>query len=115
MMLIELLLIPAYISDLMHFVIICRSLYMAQLENAFADQGKILRLAGPSERFIYAIAEAIKTYGPAPLAVQLNGSGSVTTRGTKIVKHEWDLNGDGRFDDSSLADPVITFRYVYWS
>lgn len=56
------------------------------------------------------------TGGAAPLAVQLDASGSVDTDGT-IVKYEWDLNGDGTFEDDSGTTPnnstILTENGVY--
>ena len=55
-----------------------------------------------------AVATASPTSGPLPLAVNFNGAGSSDPDGT-ITKHEWDLDGDGAFDDSTAVSPSFTY------
>ncbi|MFN8537282.1 MAG: fibronectin type III domain-containing protein [Thermomicrobiales bacterium] len=45
--------------------------------------------------------------GTAGAAIALNGSASVTPSGT-IIGYEWDLDGDGEFDDATGATPSFT-------
>jgi glucose/arabinose dehydrogenase/PKD repeat protein len=55
-----------------------------------------------------AVATADPTSGPAPLAVAFNGSGSSDPDGGPIT-YAWDLDGDGFFDDSTVAQPSYTY------
>ncbi len=56
-----------------------------------------------------AVAQASPTSGPAPLTVQFDGSASSDPDPGASLTYEWDLDGDGAFDDSTLASP----SYVY--
>jgi PKD repeat protein len=55
-----------------------------------------------------AVASANPTSGPAPLNVQFTGSGSSDPDGDAIT-YAWDLDGDGAYDDSTLANPSFTY------
>jgi PKD repeat protein/glucose/arabinose dehydrogenase len=55
-----------------------------------------------------AVATASPTSGPAPLAVNFDGSGSSDPDGT-ITAYAWDLDGDGQFDDSTVQKPSFTY------
>jgi glucose/arabinose dehydrogenase len=55
-----------------------------------------------------AVATANPTSGPAPLTVQLNGSGSSDPDGDAL-SYAWDLDGDGAYDDSTAANPSFTY------
>jgi len=55
-----------------------------------------------------AVAMATPTAGNAPLVVQFDGSGSSTPLGSALA-YEWDLDGDGEYDDSTLIAPLITY------
>jgi len=50
-----------------------------------------------------ALARATPSNGPVPLTVQFSGHG--TSRGSSIVKHEWDLDGDGVYDEEVRFEP----------
>ena len=47
------------------------------------------------------------TSGPAPLSVQLDGSGSTDPNPGDTLTYSWDLNGDGTFGDSTAAIPPL--------
>lgn len=53
---------------------------------------------------------AIPDSGSFPLAVELSSAGSSDPDGS-IVKHEWDLDGDGIFELDSGADLDVNFTY----
>ena len=55
-----------------------------------------------------AVASANPTSGPPPLNVQFTGSGSSDPDGDAIT-YAWDLDGDGAYDDSTLANPSFTY------
>jgi glucose/arabinose dehydrogenase/PKD repeat protein len=57
---------------------------------------------------VAAIA-AVPTNGPAPLLVQFDGSASSDPDGDSLF-FEWDLDGDGQFDDSNLVAPSFTYE-----
>jgi glucose/arabinose dehydrogenase len=69
--------------------------------------GKIVRVqynnAGPT-----AVATATPTTGGIPLQVQFDGTGSTDPEGDTLT-YAWDLDGDGQYDDSTLAQPTHTF------
>jgi PKD repeat protein len=56
-----------------------------------------------------AVATATPTYGPTPLTVQFDGSGSSDPNAGEVLTYSWDLNGDGVFGDSTLANPTYTY------
>ena len=48
--------------------------------------------------------------------VQFNGSASTAPNNSTITKYEWDLNGDGFFDDSNSSSPpyiYMTLMYMW--
>ncbi len=57
-----------------------------------------------------AVIKATPDSGPAPLATQLDGSGSYTQDGSRIVEYRWDTNGDNRVDRSTTG-PVTRETY----
>ena len=56
-----------------------------------------------------AVASADRTTGPAPLTVQFDGSASWDADPGDTLQFAWDLDGDGQFDDSTLAQPGYTY------
>lgn len=56
-----------------------------------------------------AIATATPTSGSLPLQVNFNGSGSSDPDAGDTIQYAWDLDGDGAFDDSTLANPTRTY------
>ena len=57
-----------------------------------------------------AIATADVLEGPAPLTVNFDGSASTDPGDT--LTYDWDLDGDGQFGDSPLANPSFTYDVV---
>ncbi len=55
-----------------------------------------------------AVATATPTGGGVPLTVSFDGSGSTDPDGL-IARYDWDLDGDGEFDDG--VGPTATFVY----
>jgi glucose/arabinose dehydrogenase len=55
-----------------------------------------------------AVATANPTSGSAPLTVNFNGSQSSDPDGGPLV-YAWDLDGNGVFGDSSIANPTFTY------
>jgi len=55
---------------------------------------------------------AYPSQGPAPLATNLDGSGSYDLDGF-IVKWEWDFESDGVYDYESDTNPVATTTYSF--
>jgi glucose/arabinose dehydrogenase len=64
-----------------------------------------------------ASAEANPTSGAVPLTVSFDGRGSIDPEGGTLT-YEWDLDGDGAFDDSSASQPTHTYEtagaYKVW-
>jgi PKD repeat protein len=56
-----------------------------------------------------AVAEATPISGPAPLTVTFDGTGSSDPDPGDTISFAWDLDGDGQFDDSTDAQPVVTY------
>jgi PKD repeat protein len=56
-----------------------------------------------------AVATATPTTGPAPLAVQFDGSGSSDPDAGDTLSYAWDLDGDGQYDDSTVVAPSHTY------
>jgi glucose/arabinose dehydrogenase len=52
-----------------------------------------------------ALIQATPSSGPVPLHVQFNGAGSTDPNPGATLYHDWDLDGDGQYDDSSIANP----------
>ena len=81
--------------------------------NVFADMGvQPLTPAGVTldlpNRPPTAVAKATPTSGDAPLNVSFDGSASTDPDGL-IARFDWDLDGDGEFDDG--LGPKATFAY----
>jgi uncharacterized repeat protein (TIGR01451 family) len=55
-----------------------------------------------------ANATATPTSGAAPLTVAFDGRGSTDPEGLALT-YAWDLDGDGQFDDSTVAQPTFTY------
>jgi PKD repeat protein len=55
-----------------------------------------------------AEATASPTTGAAPLTVAFDGSGSSDPEGSSL-SYAWDLDGDGAYDDSTVAKPSYTY------
>ena len=71
------------------------------------DGGKIWRV----KYGLDAVAVATSaTTGTAPLTVSFDGSGSLPAQAGDTLTYEWDLNGDGEYDDSTAVAP--TFQYA---
>jgi glucose/arabinose dehydrogenase len=71
----------------------------------YADvfDGEIRRIA-PVGGAPTARIDADPDFGGAPLTVQFNGG-----RSTPGVSYAWDLDGDGSYDDSTVANPSFTY------
>ncbi len=63
-------------------------------------------------RFVYglnALATASPLFGPSPLTVNFDGSGSKPAQSGDTLSYAWDLDGDGQFDDSTLQKPAFVY------
>ena len=56
-----------------------------------------------------AVATASPTSGPPPLAVNFDGRGSSDPDAGDTLSYEWDLDGDGQYDDSTSPTPSRTY------
>jgi PKD repeat protein len=56
-----------------------------------------------------AVATGTPTSGTAPLTVNFNGSASADPDVGDTISYSWDLNGDGTFGDSTVANPSFTY------
>jgi glucose/arabinose dehydrogenase len=80
----------------------------------FGDNGGALR--GSVRRIEFtgqapsAIASADPTQGPAPLEVDFDSTGTSDPDPGDTLDYEWDLDGDGSFDDAT--GPTAEFTYV---
>jgi glucose/arabinose dehydrogenase len=54
-------------------------------------------------------ASASPTTGPAPLTVQFDGTSSSDPDAGDTLTYDWDLDGDGAYDDASVAQPSQTY------
>ena len=73
------------------------------------DGGKIWRVeysAGNQPPVAYATANP--TSGQMPLTVSFDGTGSSDPEGGALT-YEWDLDGEGAYDDSTAAKPTHTY------
>jgi glucose/arabinose dehydrogenase len=55
------------------------------------------------------VARADVTNGPLPLTVHFDGSSSRDPDSPAPLAYEWDLDGDGEYDDATEASPVYTY------
>ena len=79
-------------------------LYYVDLEN-----GSVRRVRSVTTNHApVARARADRSSGDVPLTVSFDGSASTDPDGQPI-NHAWDLDGDGAFDDSTLASPTFTY------
>jgi PKD repeat protein len=56
-----------------------------------------------------AVLTADRTSGPAPLQVQFSAAGSTDPDAVDTLRYEWDLDGDGAFDDSTAVNPTYAY------
>ncbi len=74
------------------------------------DNGRIRRIQySASNQPPTAAIQANPTYGDPPLFVQFDGSGSSDPDPGATLFYNWDLDGDGQYDDSTIVDPVYTY------
>ena len=73
------------------------------------DAAAVFRLRFPAGNHApVADIQAAPTSGAAPLTVNFDGTGSTDADGDPLA-YEWDLDGDGEFDDSTSPTPQWTF------
>ncbi len=56
-----------------------------------------------------AVIQATPTFGPAPLQVHFDATGSSDPNLGDTLTYSWDLNGDGAYGDSTSATPTFTY------
>ncbi len=56
-----------------------------------------------------AVAAAEPRGGPLPLTVNFDATGSTDPDSGTTLSYEWDLDGDGQYDDSTAAKPSRTY------
>jgi glucose/arabinose dehydrogenase len=73
--------------------------------------GELRRISFPggTNRPPTAVATATPSSGPAPLTVQFDGTGSSDPDAGQTLTYAWDLDGDGAYDDSTVAQPNFTY------
>src|SRR5205807_2692948 len=62
-----------------------------------------------SNRPPVAVATASPTSGAPPLTVQFDASASSDPDAGTTLSYAWDLDGDGRFNDSTAVKPTWTY------
>ena len=73
------------------------------------EGGAIHRISYPAgNQAPTAVIDATPTSGLAPLAVAFDGTGSSDPEAGGL-SYEWDLDGDGAFDDSTASQPAFTY------
>lgn len=71
--------------------------------------GQLRRVSYPTgNRAPTAVATATPSSGPLPLNVQFDGTGS-SDPDAQTLTYAWDLDGDGAFDDATIARPTWTY------
>lgn len=74
------------------------------------DEGKIRRIQyTTSNNPPTAAIQATPTFGDAPLFVQFDGSSSSDPDPGATLFYNWDLDGDGQYDNSTIVNPVYTY------
>lgn len=74
------------------------------------DGGRIMRIQyTAANNPPTAAIQASPTFGDAPLFVQFDGSTSSDPDPGATLFYNWDLNGDGQYDDSTIVNPVFTY------
>lgn len=73
--------------------------------------GELHRVSHPAgtNRPPVAVATATPSTGPAPLAVQFDGTGSTDPDAGDVLSYAWDLDADGAYDDSTGPRPTWTY------
>jgi glucose/arabinose dehydrogenase/PKD repeat protein len=72
--------------------------------------GSVRRVSYPgANRAPTAVAQAQPQFGPVPLTVNFDGSGSSDPDAGDTLTYAWDLDGDGQFDDSTAVKPTWTY------
>ena len=73
--------------------------------------GELRRVSYPggTNRPPVAVATATPSSGPAPLAVQFDGTGSTDPDAGDVLSYAWDLDADGAYDDSAAPNPTWTY------
>ncbi len=73
-------------------------------------EGSIRRVTyATGNRAPTAVAAAQPRFGPLPLTVEFDGSGSTDPDSGDTLTYAWDLDGDGQYDDSTAAKPSRTY------
>ncbi|HEX2870286.1 MAG TPA: PA14 domain-containing protein [Polyangiaceae bacterium] len=72
--------------------------------------------SGTIQRISYlrpaAAFTATPAQGQAPLIVNFDGTKSLGALPTDVLSYEWDLDGDGDFDDSTEAEPAFLYDSI---
>jgi MYXO-CTERM domain-containing protein len=79
-------------------------LYYAALTSGTIQRISYLRPA--------AAFTATPTQGQAPLIVNFDGTQSLGALPGDVLSYEWDLDGDGDFDDSTEAEPAFLYDNI---
>jgi glucose/arabinose dehydrogenase/PKD repeat protein len=72
--------------------------------------GSLRRISYPGgNRAPTAVALAQPQSGPLPLTVNFDGTSSTDPDAGDTLTYAWDLDGDGQYDDSTVAKPTWTY------
>jgi glucose/arabinose dehydrogenase len=84
------------------------NVYYSDHNAASPGAGRIMRIVFQNTPPT-AVATAAPTNGPLDLQVFFDGSQSFDPDPGGALDFEWDLDGDGQFDDSTLESPTYTY------
>ena len=79
------------------------------IDDAAHDVKRIRFTGNAANHAPTAVAGADHVTGSRPMTVTFDSGGSTDPDPGDLLTHEWDLDGDGQFDDSTAVQPQHTF------